>query len=173
MLYICPDGVWTICADGICTMFTTSANCPSCWDSARSVFCCFIILYNGEISYLLPKVRLSERKTKFWSSECREKLAFALLSRDKISRRQIYLSFSEREYLRREASESSHKHLLALSAHCHDVDTLARSLQPFPGQVVVHGLRPTLVAGHWPYVRRVKSLDVEKVLPNLRRLVGR
>ncbi len=31
------------------------------------------------------------------------KLAFALLSRDKISRRQIYLSISEREYLRPQA----------------------------------------------------------------------
>jgi hypothetical protein len=30
------------------------------------------------------KVRLSEQKTKFWSSKCREMLALSLLSRDKI-----------------------------------------------------------------------------------------
>ena len=40
------------------------------------------------------KVRLSEQKTKFWSSKCREMLALSLLSRDKIRQLvKFYLSF--------------------------------------------------------------------------------
>ena len=37
----------------------------------------------NEIPNFAAKVRISERKTKFWSSEYKEMLAFHLLSRDK------------------------------------------------------------------------------------------
>ena len=34
--------------------------------------------------FQFAKLRISENKSKFWNSECKEKLAYSLLSRDKI-----------------------------------------------------------------------------------------
>ncbi len=51
-----------------------------------------------EAAYLrceASKIRLSEKKTKFWSSEYKEMLAFSLLSRDKIRRSQILFGQSQ------------------------------------------------------------------------------
>ncbi|MBQ9218401.1 MAG: hypothetical protein IJ160_09555 [Muribaculaceae bacterium] len=46
------------------------------------------------------KLRLSERKTKFWSSECKETLAFSLLSRDKIRQESHFGAANAKKRLR-------------------------------------------------------------------------